>query len=105
MSAPPARDDTADPIPGDLALPGSPQLNKIGHITLAGRAENVRPARLFVADLLGRDWPRLDDVLMLTSEVTSNAVRHTTSGAGGHFEVTVAVCAAGSNRSTYAVRR
>lgn len=77
-------------------MPDSPRLSEIGHVTLDGRAENVRQARLFVADSLGRDWPRLDDVLTLASEVASNAVRHTASGVGGQFEVTVAVCTAGS---------
>jgi anti-sigma regulatory factor (Ser/Thr protein kinase) len=92
MSAPPASDSA-----GDQALPGSPQrLTEIGRVTLAGRAENVRPARRFVAGLLGRDWPRLDDVLVLASEVAANAIRHTASGQGGHFEVTVAMCAARS---------
>jgi serine/threonine-protein kinase RsbW len=84
------------PSAGDQALPGNQPLIEIGRVTLDGRAENVRQARHFVADLLGRDWPRIDDVLTLTSEITSNAVRHTTSGVGGQFEVTVAVCAAGS---------
>lgn len=77
-------------------MPGNPYLVEVGRVTLAGRAENVRQARRFIADLLGRDWPRIDDVLTLASEITSNAVRHTASGEGGYFEVTVAVCAARS---------
>lgn len=81
---------------GCLALSGNPQFIEIGRLTLAGRAENVRHARHFVAGLLGLDWPRLDDVLTLASEVASNAVRHTASGNGGQFEVAVAMCAAGS---------
>lgn len=84
------------PTAGDQALPGSPQLIEIGRVTHPGRAENVRQARHFISGLLGRDWLRLDDVLTLASEVVSNAVRHTRSGDGGHFEVTVATCTAGS---------
>lgn len=84
------------PSAGDQALPGSQPLIEIGRVALDGRAENVRQARRFVAHLLGGDWPRLDDVLTLASELASNAVRHTASGVGGQFEVAVAVCAAGN---------
>lgn len=77
-------------------MPGSSQPVEIGRVTLAGQAENVRHARHFIVGLLGQDWPRLDDVLTLASELTSNAITHTASGEGGHFEVMVAVCAARS---------
>lgn len=80
----------------DLTLPDSPQLTEIARATFPGRAENVQQGRRFIADVLGRHWPRLDDVLTLASELASNAVRHTASGDGGHFDITVAVCAVGS---------
>jgi len=57
-----------------------------------GEAEAVGLARDFVAGVLGRDWPGLDDVLLLVSEIASNAVRHTaSSGDGGWFDVLVSL--------------
>src|SRR5262245_14779472 len=76
------------------ALPDKPQLVEIARTTLPGRAANVRRARHFIANALGQAWPRLDDVLTLTSELASNAIRHTASGDGGYFDVAVAACAA-----------
>ena len=63
-------------------------------MTFAGHAAHVGQARRFIAGILGDGWPRLDDILLLASEVASNAVRHTASGDGGRFEVTVAAFAA-----------
>jgi len=62
-------------------------------MTLPGHVSEVRRARRFITSVLGDDWPRLDDVLVLTSELASNAVKHTASGDGGHFDVSVAACA------------
>jgi serine/threonine-protein kinase RsbW len=57
-----------------------------------GEAAAVGLAREFVAGVLGRDWPGLDDVLLLVSEIASNAVRHTASGdGGGWFDVLVSL--------------
>ena len=57
-----------------------------------GDAAAVGQAREFVAGVLGRDWPGLDDVLLLVSEIASNAVRHTASGDGdGWFDVFVSL--------------
>ena len=57
-----------------------------------GEAAAVGQAREFVAGVLGRDWPGLDDVLLLVSEIASNAVRHTASGdGGGWFDVLVSL--------------
>ncbi len=57
-----------------------------------GEAAAVGLAREFVAGVFGRDWPGLDDVLLLVSEIASNAVRHTASGdGGGWFDVTVSL--------------
>ncbi|MEU3165169.1 ATP-binding protein [Streptosporangium sp. NPDC006930] len=38
--------------------------------------EQVRPARAFVAELLGDDHPLRDDAILLTSELATNAVEH-----------------------------
>jgi len=54
-----------------------------------GLPGSVGLARRFLASVLGQDSPVLDDVLLLVSEVASNAVRHTASGNGGRFEVAV----------------
>jgi anti-sigma regulatory factor (Ser/Thr protein kinase) len=57
---------------------------------LAGEAKSASRARALVARALGSDWPDLDDVLLMVSEIVSNAVRHTASGTGGVFRVAVA---------------
>ena len=44
-----------------------------------------------MADVLGDGFPGRDDVLLLVSEIAANAVRHSASGDGGEFEVTVSV--------------
>jgi anti-sigma regulatory factor (Ser/Thr protein kinase) len=59
----------------------------------AGTAASVAQARALVARTLGADWAGLDDVLVMVSELASNAVRHTASGTDGAFGV--AVSAAG----------
>jgi anti-sigma regulatory factor (Ser/Thr protein kinase) len=80
-------------LPGEpLAAPGP--LVEVVCGSFPGQAEQVGKARRFIRDVLGQDWPRLDDVLILASEIASNAVRHTASGDGGIFEVSVAVFAA-----------
>lgn len=63
-------------------------------VSFPGQADQVGKARRFIRDVLGPDWPRLDDVLVLASEIASNAVRHTASGDGGVFEMSVALFAA-----------
>jgi hypothetical protein len=63
----------------------------LAHRWFTGDASAVGQARRFVAGVLGEDFPGLDDVLVLVSEVASNAVRHSASGDGGAFEVAVAV--------------
>ncbi|MEV4379251.1 ATP-binding protein [Streptosporangium sp. NPDC049644] len=42
----------------------------------AATPEQVRPARVFVAELLGDDHPLRDDAVLLTSELATNAVEH-----------------------------
>jgi anti-sigma regulatory factor (Ser/Thr protein kinase) len=60
-------------------------------VQFPGDAASVAQARALVTQTLGEDWPALHDVLMMASELASNAVRHTASGAGGMFGVTVSV--------------
>jgi anti-sigma regulatory factor (Ser/Thr protein kinase) len=56
-----------------------------------GDAASVRQSREFVRGVLGESWPCLDDVLVMVSEIASNAVRHTASGDNSWFDVTVSV--------------
>lgn len=56
-----------------------------------GEPASVRECREFVRGVLGQCWPGLDDVLVMVSEIASNAVRHTASGDNGWFDVTVSV--------------
>ncbi|HTW03758.1 MAG TPA: ATP-binding protein [Streptosporangiaceae bacterium] len=59
-------------------------------VTLAGRAERARAARSFVGEVLGSGHPCRDAAILLVSEVFSNSVRYSGSGAEGET-VTVAV--------------
>ena len=61
-------------------------------VTLAGRAERARAARAFVSEVLGPGHPCGDVAVLLVSEIFSNSVRHSGSGAAGET-VTVAVTA------------
>jgi anti-sigma regulatory factor (Ser/Thr protein kinase) len=62
-------------------------------VTVAGRAERARIARLFMAGVLGPGHPCGEDAVLLVSELFGNSVRHGGSGAAGET-VTVAVSAA-----------
>jgi anti-sigma regulatory factor (Ser/Thr protein kinase) len=55
----------------------------LGRITIPGRPENVREARAFVAKTLGDKCPAADVVLLLTSEIVTNAVLHSRSARSG----------------------
>ncbi len=57
-----------------------------------GRAAEVSNARDFTRAVLGADWPCLDEILGMVSEIASNAIRHTASADdGGWFDLTVSV--------------
>ena len=68
---------------------GEPAAAMPAQLWFPGIAAAVGQARRFVAGVIGDGFPALDDVLVLVSEVASNAVRHTASGDGGAFEVAV----------------
>lgn len=59
-------------------------------VRLPGKPSQVSRARALVASALGRDHPLYDDVVLLTSELATNAVLHSRSGAGGSFTVSLA---------------
>ena len=56
--------------------------------TFPGRRDQVAFARSFVRRAAAC-CPMLDDVVLLTSELCTNALQHTASAKGGSFEVTV----------------
>jgi len=53
-----------------------------------GRHDQVGAARSFVRQVLG-ECPQLDEAVLLTSELCTNALQHSASGGGGTFEVSV----------------
>ncbi|WP_326641902.1 ATP-binding protein [Streptosporangium sp. NBC_01755] len=73
--------------PADSAM-RSPHLGRIpgwsaplGHTPVfsqrfAATPDQVRPARIFVTEVLGDDHPLRDDAVLLTSELATNAVEH-----------------------------
>ncbi|MER6947664.1 ATP-binding protein [Nonomuraea sp. NPDC000554] len=58
-------------------------------VRLPGNPSQVSRARRLVTTALGRDHPLYDDAVLLTSELATNAILHTRSGAGGSFTVSV----------------
>jgi anti-sigma regulatory factor (Ser/Thr protein kinase) len=69
-------------------MPGN-QAATLAQLWFPGQASAVGQARRFVTSVVGEDFPALDDLLVLVSEVAANAVKHTASGDGGAFEVAV----------------
>jgi anti-sigma regulatory factor (Ser/Thr protein kinase) len=63
----------------------------LGSVTVPGSACEVATVRRFVTDLLGHGRPCLDTARLLVSELVTNAVLHSRSGAGGVVTVTVIV--------------
>jgi anti-sigma regulatory factor (Ser/Thr protein kinase) len=62
----------------------------LGSLTIPGRPEHVREARALVAKVIGGLHPALDTAILLTSELVTNAVIHSSSRcAGGMVRVTV----------------
>jgi len=53
-----------------------------------GRRDQVACARAFVREVIG-SCPVIDEAVLLTSELCTNALQHSESGNGGTFEVTV----------------
>ncbi len=55
----------------------------LGSLTIPGRPQHVREARGFVAKALGELHPGLDNAVLLTSELVTNAVMHSSSRCDG----------------------
>lgn len=94
---PPAAPIGADDANGTRVpdVPVAPQATAIttapASLTLPGRADQVRAARRWLAELVA-GLPAADDIVLAASELTANAVSHSNSGrTGGTFTVRVIV--------------
>lgn len=68
----------------------------LGSLTIPGRPEHVREARAFVAKALGELHPGLENAVLLTSELVTNAVMHSASRcSGGTITVQISESAVG----------
>ncbi|MFI7051433.1 ATP-binding protein [Streptosporangium canum] len=64
----------------------------LGHVALPGDVASVPQARLYVRDLLSAVGPsRLEDALLLVTELVTNSVRHSDSGRRPDGQVAVVV--------------
>jgi serine/threonine-protein kinase RsbW len=79
-----------------VGAPGMTGAAVLGSLTIPGRPEHVREARAFVAKALGDLRTGLDDAVLLTSELVTNAVMHSASRcAGGTITVQITESADG----------
>ena len=67
------------------AAGGAPRATVLGSLTIPGRPEQVSLARAFVAQTFGskKIMADADAATLLTSEIVTNAIQHTRSGADG----------------------
>ncbi|WP_204017812.1 ATP-binding protein [Sphaerimonospora thailandensis] len=64
----------------------------LGHVDLPGEESSVPQARLYVRKLLeAADHTRVDDALLLVSELVTNSVRHSDSGSRPDGRITVVI--------------
>lgn len=59
-------------------------------VRLPGRPDQVARVRRWISAALGRDHPLHDDCVLLASEIVTNAVVHSRTGAGGCFTLDLA---------------
>jgi anti-sigma regulatory factor (Ser/Thr protein kinase) len=85
---------SAGPSWANATTPDPPAMTRaavLGRLTVPGRPEYVHETRTFVAKALGELHPSLDDAVLLTSELVTNAVMHTSSRSpGGTVTIVVA---------------
>jgi len=80
---------TGRPFPGSMAkrLQEEPRVNMAlpagESLTISGRAERVRVARAFVAEILGAGHPWTDTAVLLVGELVANSVQHSDSSLPG----------------------
>jgi len=75
-----------DPVHAAVRAPGgSPRAAVLGSLTIPGRPEQVGLARAFVAQTFSSKQIQADcdAATLLTSEIVTNAIQHTRSGADG----------------------
>src|SRR3569833_3709060 len=95
MAGPGARRDNALREVGDE---GDTELSDTGSadsITLPGVERSVANGRRFVRETLGSRHPALDKVALGVSELATNAIRHSPSGAGG--QIIIGIVATGES--------
>ncbi len=77
----------------------------LGSLTIPGRPEHVREARAFVAKALGELHPALENAVLLTSELVTNAVMHSASRcSGGTITIEIGESAGGVRIEVTATR-
>jgi anti-sigma regulatory factor (Ser/Thr protein kinase) len=81
----------ATAAPGDASQAGAVAARAVlGRLTMPGRPDHVSEARGLVAKALGDLHPRLDDAVLMVSELVTNAIVHSDSRQpGGTVTVTV----------------
>jgi anti-sigma regulatory factor (Ser/Thr protein kinase) len=79
-----ALDSDADPASADRHAAIPPRFLQ----AFPGHPDQVAQARHFVAQALA-DCPAMVDVVLLTSELATNAVQHSATGHGGSFAVAI----------------
>jgi anti-sigma regulatory factor (Ser/Thr protein kinase) len=73
-----------------------PAQSVLGRLTMPGRPDHVSEARALVVKALGDLHPRLDDAVLMVSELVTNAIVHSNSRQpGGTVLVSVLECADG----------
>jgi anti-sigma regulatory factor (Ser/Thr protein kinase) len=95
------RGESVTMMPPTTAQAGNPARDQarttgavVGALTIPGRPEHVREARAFVTKALGDLHPSLDTAILLTSELVTNAVTHSSSRRPGGT-VTVVITESG----------
>ena len=73
---------------GPPGKPGHPDILPRFRRSFAGQPEQVAQARHFVQEVLA-GCPAVADVVLLTSELATNAVQHSATGRGGAFVVAI----------------
>lgn len=76
----------------DHRAPGAnPRATVLGSLTIEGHPRHVAAARAFVSRTLGASHLKVDDdaATLLTSEIVTNAIRHTKSGTGGTVTIVI----------------
>ncbi len=80
----------------DLAVMAEAEV--VGSLIIPGLPEHVCEARSFIAKALGELHPRLDNAVLLTSELVTNAVMHSNSRCLGGMITVLITEAAGDVR-------